>query len=553
MSDHVETHAHELQGNLLYTQHNDAPYWAMRSLYNAFDGGSYSTFVEVDGEEWKIELSYQRSGVAPRPSDDVRRLYEYRLKADGANRRTISGRMQPRFETMHKFDNDAVETVTDELGNPVKIQSVPSDLGAGVNWRFDGVANIEPTDLPRLLSLIMTATADSLGHQWDSQFFRGRPHRYSCVTDYERYVRLRRDCTSQLIDPTGAFSRIRELLADQQGTKMDISIDNTGKNKQIEGYNHQYRLNEYCANQLLPGGQNGKQLKHYHPEYVHEDATDPLYHPKFGVLFKKAWNNGRSIPWRDLDELTHELEETIMNVLSWSGLPVKAGSPTFVSDDCFDADARSDLDIGWYDDPTPDIESSQESLFVRKITELTGGEEDVLRQLTTDGGSAEYDDLADDAGVSISTLYRALDRVDELVDSDNGTVSFISEHAHKMFRRVLKRAERTISTAAKAAGRVLDMDPRRIEEQGSAFQAWLNEYAVDVVESSSDQVKIKIGAMLSRFKSTAEPTLEDVIHYGRICWNRSGRGDVLDWHFVTVTAEIDGSVETFNAGSVLPD
>lgn len=547
---HVRTQAHELRANLTWDQHGVTPYWSARTLYQAFDG-HYDGTVTVEDEEWHLSLTYDPSGVAPRPSDTVDRLYEYRLKAEGEGHRSIAAKLQPRFDEMHKFDTEAGEPERDEQGDRVPIQGVPNDLGEAVNWRVNPAVNVEPEDVPRLLSALLKAVADDVGHRWDPAFFRGRPHRYSSVWEYERYVRLRRDCTSKLIDPTGTLSRIRELLADQQGAKMEISIDNTGKNRQVEGYNHQYRLNEWAANQLLPGGQRGKQFKHYHPEYVNSDEENPLYHPKFGVLFKKSWSRS-SVPWRELDELTHELEENLVNVLSWSGLPVKPGSPTFVSDDHFNASDESDLEVGWYDDPTPEIESQQDSLFVRAVTDLTDGGEDVLRQLVADGGTADYDDLADEAGVSVSTLYRALDHLDELVTSDNGSVSFVGDHVRRRFEAVFQRVEDAVATGAKAAARVLDMDPRRIEEQGSAFQAWLNEYAVDVVESSPDAVKLKIGATLSRLKSTSAPTLEDVLEYGRICWNRSGRGDALSWHDVEIVAEVDNTTECIAAGRVLP-
>lgn len=497
VSDHVATHPHEIRGNLTFDGEDDRPYWAMRSLFRDLDG-DFAHEVEIDGEEWHVQLSYDQSGVAPRPQDDVEKLYEYRLKAEGHGHRSISAKLQPRFETMHKFDTSADEVERDSTGARVEIQSVPDDLGPAVNWRINPAVNIEHDEVASLLPRLIKAVADSVGHRWSTLFFAGRPHRYSSVWEYERYVRLRRDAGRKLIDPSGTFSRIRELLADQKGTKMDISIDNTGKNRDTVGYNHQYRLNDYAASQLAPvGNQRGKQLKHYHPEFVNGDESDPLAHPKFGVLFKKSWSKS-SVPWRELDDLARELEETLVNCLSWADLPVKAGSPTFVADDHF-ANVESDIEVAWHDDPTPRIESRQDSLFVQKLTELTDSGEAVVEQLVADGGEARYDDLANEADTSVSTLYRALETLDELVESDNGTVRFLSERIQQQFEGIFSRVKRTVSAAAEAAGRVLDMNPKRIEEQGSAFASWLNEYAVDVIEAG-EQVKLKIGAMLSRFR-----------------------------------------------------
>lgn len=547
---HVETTPHELRANILFDGHDDRPYWAFRKLMSTLDG-DFQHEVKVAGETWHVSLGFDVSGVAPRPEDSVAKLYEYTLSAQGDGHRSLSARLQPRFETMTKYSPSEERIERDEHGDRVEIQGVPDDLEEAVNWRINPAVNIEPDGIPSLLARLVKAVADAVGHRWDPAFFTEQPHRYSSIWEYERYVRIRRDAGHKLIDSSGTFSRIRELLADQEGTKMELSIDNTGKNTDIHGYNHQYRLNEQAANQLIPAGhQRGKQLKHYHPEYVNSDEENPLYHPKFGVLFKKSWSRS-AVPWRELDELTHELEETLVNVLSWSGLPVKPGAPTFVGDDHFNGSAESERDIGWYDDPTPEIETRQDARFVQQFGELTDGDEALLRQLVADGGTAKYDELAVEADTSVSTLYRALEKLDGLIDSEHGTVSFISAYVRQQFEAVFDRVETAVSAGATAAARVLDMDPRRIEEQGAAFQRWLNEYAVDVVESDSEQVKLKIGTMLTRFKSKTDPTLQEVLNAGHKAWRRAGRQRAFFFEDVEVIAQVDGATETLRVGQVI--
>lgn len=532
----------------MFARHKDRPYWAMRKLMSSLEG-DFQHLVEIGGEEWDVSLGYDVSGIAPRPQDSVEKLYEYTISAQGNGERSITARLQPRFEpeNMTKYSPSTEEIVTDENGDRVQIQGIPKNLGRAVNWRVNPSVNIEPEDIPTLLSKIMKAVANAVGHRWDPQFFRGPVHSYSSIWEYERYVRLRRDSGSKLIRSDGAFNRIRELLVDQKGVKMDISIDNTGKNKEIVGYNQQYRLNRYSHSTLFPGGgrRRGIQLKHYHPEFIHSDEEDPLYHPKFGVLFKKKWNNG-AISWSEHRDLAHELEETLVNVLSWSGLPVKPGSPTFVGDDHFNAH-ESDLDISWFDDPTPEIEARQDSLFVTKMRELTDSDQSILEQLVEDGGEADYQALADGAGTSVSTLYRALEKLDGLVDSDNGTVSFISAYVRQQFQSIFERVEESVSAAAEAAGRVLDMDPRRIEDAGSAWQRWLNTYAVDVVEESDHQVKLKINTILSRFRSGSDPLVSEVLEFGGICWRKAGRHTAMPFDEILVEFQDERGHQTMKA------
>lgn len=548
---HVATHPHEVRANIMFGRHQDRPYWAFRKLMSSLEGDFQHT-VEIDDEAWEVTLGYDVSGIAPRPQDSVQKLYEYTLSAQGDGRRKISARLQPRFEAenMTKYNPSGEEIVRDDEGDRAQIQGIPQDLGRAVNWRVNPAVNIEPDDIPRLLSKLVKAVANTTSHRWDPSFFSQGVHPYSSIWEYERYVRIRRDAASKLVRADGTFNRIRQLLADERGTKMNVSIDNTGKNQEIVGYNHQYRLNDTAASKLFPTGkQRGKQLKHYHPEYVNSDDEDPLYHPKFGVLFKRSWSDG-ALSWHDHQDMTHELEETLLNVLSWSDIPTRAGAPTFVPDDHF-VNKKSELDISWFDDPTPTIESRQDSLFVTKFRELTDSDENLLQQLVADGGEADYSELADEADISISTLYRALEKLDGLLKSDNGTVSFISDYVRQQYEKIYEHVEETVSAAAEAAGRVLDMDPRRIEEQGAAWQRWLNTYAVDVRETDDNQLKLKVNTILSRFRSTTDPFVSEVLEFGAICWRKAGRDTALEFDNILVEYESESGTTIERAGTAM--
>ncbi|WP_225316426.1 MULTISPECIES: hypothetical protein [Haloferax] len=146
------------------------------------------------------------------------------------------------------------------------------------------------------------------------------------------------------------------------------------------------------------------QLKHYHPEHVRKKSgDDPLYHPKLGALYKKNLNQDQSVRWTDRHDLVDDLEEKMMNVLEWAGIPTNPGS-WFVEDDHF-VPGESDRRIAFWDDPTPEIEASQESVIIRTLQELEDSDRDVLEYVAmADGGTV--DGAAEETGWSEATVYR---------------------------------------------------------------------------------------------------------------------------------------------------
>ncbi|MFP8888322.1 hypothetical protein ACLI4U_00935 [Natrialbaceae archaeon A-CW2] len=81
---HVATAPHECEGNLIFTENGLSPYWIVgKLLTSGFGGYSGEIETEIDGEEWTLTLTYQKSGIAPRLEDSIGgdRLYEFRIGA----------------------------------------------------------------------------------------------------------------------------------------------------------------------------------------------------------------------------------------------------------------------------------------------------------------------------------------------------------------------------------------------------------------------------------------------------------------------------------------
>jgi len=504
----IEPQTHELRGNLLFDEYGDQPYWALRSIYHEIGGGAKNIEVDVDGETWSVSLSYQNSGLEPRVDDDVEQLYEYRMNAYGDGERKIPILIQPRLGWQ------------DEDRAP---KSVPNDLGKATNVSIQTATNVDPAELRDLFPRILQGTFDELGVTWSDRYFTGDLHKHSGITTWELYVRVQRDLARKLVKMEGILWRMFHLLGDLEGSKFVYSNDNT----EILGYNHQLRLDRNGASELLPGRQHGKQFKHYHPQFVRgsKSEDDPLYHPKFGVLFKSSWNNGNSVRWSERGDLRDELHDNLINVLEWADIPTEPGH-WFVADEHFDA-AESDRQVTLCDDPTPSIEASQESVLTKTLLSVCDSERDMrmLKEVArTDGGEVHVDDLEDEVG-STSTIYRALSTLHGVLESDNGNVRYLSEKMRRQVREILEVTDDVIESKMHILEETLSIDPRDFERAGRAWQNWLNRYAAEFVGDRDDDSKdrIRIRELLSMFKAGPGEYVGDVIDLARIAWEDAGR------------------------------
>ena len=530
MTGQTVTQAHELEGYLKYPHYGLGPYQLLaKAIVGRFDG--YAEFeTEIDGEQWEIQCNYSKTGIAPRPSDNVGgdALYSWDITCTGEGRRKFSPLIEPRFQNMrHRESGD--------------------ELGFGKRWwkRFgtEGVdvelkaSNVDPAEVPKLLHGIVDAIATHAGLSMNSRYFTDEPSpAHSRVTAYERYVRVRRSMASKLL-ASGTMMQAMHLLADEKGSKVEYKADN----EDIVGYMHRLWVGPDSAKKLIPSHRYGFQFKHYHPKHVHSDPEEPLYHPKVGVLVNQQRNGGEPIIWRDLEAAEREIEETLLNLLEWGGVPTEPDPTTYIEDDHFRPAAREET-VAMYDDPTPRLEAEQEHLLVTSLRDMTDADVDVLDQLLSDGGGQHYEEIAEETEHSVSTIYRALKRLGAVLENDDGVVSFASQKFHDELKGIIESTEHHVKNAADRAAKILGMNSRQAES--SAFQLWLNKYGAEVdVRDDGTVESIRIDTMLSSFKRTAEPRMEDVLKEARTAWNRCGY-DVADLVGAKVTASIDGSRKT---------
>lgn len=515
---HVASAPHEFKANLNFVEHGLSPYWALASLLiNGYDGYTDELTYEIDGERWDVRFSYNSGGIAARPSDDIggETLYEPKVHLSGDGERKADYHIRPRYAKMRTPDGTRINT-------PFDRSHLPDE---GVNVRIQG-SNLEHDEFAHLLPIVVQRLAADVGERINPDYFAPEfIHETSNVDEYERYVRLRRSMMQKVIGTGGVLQKLHHLLLDEKGVKYSLDIDN----EDVVGKMHKLPLQRSAA-KVLPTGNRGKQVKSYllkNPESVEE--TDPTYHPKFGVLFRKSLH-GSTVRWHDLDDLQRELDETIVNLLYWSRVPTNPDHTTFVPDDHFDATAYEGASLRLYDDPTPQLEASQEALLVRQLREMTDADVAHLEAMT-DGGAMHYGEVVAEADSSISTLYRTLKRCDALLESDNGVVRWRSKKVRQELTALFERVEDTVEAAADSAARLLGMDPAQLKEKGSAFQKWLNTYAAEIVNDGTmpgERVHIKIEAVLSRYKSGSGAFLDDVLNYLEVCWAKSDFDESLN-------------------------
>jgi len=528
---HVQPVTHEAKAHLYYHPDADAdydgldPYWALASLLiKHYDGYAELDDVVINGESWDLQLNYHESGIAPdREHDvDVERLYEFDLSVEGEGaERGGSYQFKPRFPDMRHYENaDQITTPFDHL---------EADEGITV---LANVSNMDPDEitalLPRFVVELFAEVDESFYHGYFDAPAGGR------ISEIERYVRLSRSLNQKLIKKGGIFDRLSMLLTGAKGVQGQYKFDN----EDAVGQLHAIRMGPTGASELIPYHSYGRQIKSYLPENPeHFDADDALYHPKLGILFRKSLNRDRSIPWEQRHDLLEELDETIINSLEWAEIPTSPGGTVYVTDDHFTATSR-DADVPTHEDPTPRLESKQEHLFMTVLRDVTPGQKSIIETLAADGGQ-DADDLAESAGVSISTLYRALQKLDGVIESDNGHIEFTTEKLAQEVRGIIQSAESAITNAADRAASILDADLR--QSASSAFSQWLAEYGAEFEppDSDGDRPTIRIDTVLSQFKMTSHPMLESALDEMLSAWDRDGR-DVMLLRDAIVEVQVDG-------------
>ncbi|WP_226007784.1 DNA-binding protein [Natrinema salinisoli] len=505
----VETTPHEVENRWKWPDWGRGPYDALSSvmLGPPFEGYLEIT-TEIDGEPWLLEVSYSKSGFAPRLSDGINaeRLYEWDIVGRGRGERKASYNMGPRFPNMRHWESG------EKLQLPWENQVGEVD---GVDVEFH-TSNIEPERGLELLPEFFAAIFDHANERVHPEYFRTEPHEASRMWAYERYVRIRREWAEKL-SSAGVLQKVAHYLSDLEGVKAELHIDNQ------EIINHQNRLflNPTSASELLPGHTYGRKFEIYQlkdPDAVSKDH--PSYHPKVEVLVNKSMNDNEAWAWADRHEVTEQIEETLLNALHWEDIPLGPdGNGVYIADDHFDAVAR-DQPVELYEDPTPRLEAKSDHLLMTTLRDMGDTARDVSETVATDGG-ATVDGLADQLGKHPATIYRAINDLGEILELDQGDVSFRARKYQEELRALVESAEYAIESYADRMQHLMGLADHVAES--SPFQEWLAKNGADLeFDEHGEPRQMRIDTILSRLKSDSFGNVATIASEALKKWSRSG-------------------------------
>ncbi|WP_265109605.1 DNA-binding protein [Halosolutus halophilus] len=510
----VATAPHEIEGRWKWPDWDRGPYDALSSvmLGPPFEG-YLEVSTEVDGEPWRLQVSYSKSGFAPRLSDGINaeRLYEWDIVGRGRNEKKASYNISPRFPNMRHW----------ETGEPVQLpweNQVGETEGVDVEYH---TSNIEADRGLELLPEFFAAIFDEAEERVHPEYFRTDPHPASTMWAYERYVRIRREWARKL-SSAGVLQKVALYLSDLEGVKAELHIDNT------EVMNHQNRLflEPSSVTELLPGHTYGRKFEIYQlkdPDAVSKDH--PSYHPKVEVLVNKKMNGGQAWAWADRHEVTEEIDETLLNALQWEDIPLAPdGNGVYVADDHFDAVAREET-VELYEDPTPRLEAKTDHLLMTTLRDMGETARDVTETVATDGG-ATVDDLADQLGKHPATIYRAIEDLGEILELDQGNVSFRARKYREELRALVESAEYAIESFADRIQHVMGLADHVAEL--SLFQEWLAENGAEVeFDEQGDPKRVRVDTILSELKASSFENVATIAAEALEKWSKSGNDPAI--------------------------
>lgn len=486
----IATAPHEFAANFLFINAGLNPFFAADNRVKAGDGSQVGQFTD-EGERWIAKLYYQDSGIL-HPGEHIpsgtefriEELREFRLKIarhpeeDPVGEQNFNAHLSPRWQGMKAKKGN---------GQIVEI-SIPEGISEGVNVFVTG-SNIEFDRYSRLLRLA-AGSVDIAPRYFED------PHPHSNVQDAERYVRLHQDESGPVHARDGPIAALGHLLEnDRSGYRKVVQNDADDHGNNLPGYYHTVTLGSKRISEAIPSHELPKEVKHYYiRQAANKPPEDPLAHPKVGASYQvNRWDGKIGVSSKEIKQLCEELEETVHAVLADAGITLAPthGDGPYVEDAYFD--------IGTHDATEPTaldlthIEQRQESVVIRHVADgMSPVEWEALETLVTDGGTVSPKQIADKNDRHLDSVYRALDRLEELIDCQYGEVAlrstYVAELVHDAVSEARESTRRAIETGAKA----IEAAERGLNDAMQEWVAWCARYGVDI-SNRGDAIEIDLG------------------------------------------------------------
>lgn len=531
----VETAPHEFTANYIYDDYGLKPFFAIDSVVKQFDGATTAPVI-FDGETWKATLYYQDSGIVnpgecnPQGTEfSLESMREFRVALthadDPLGEQKANFHVSPRWQGM-EVEND--EGDRHEL-------SIPDSLTEGINIRVSG-SNIEFSHYEKLLARIFDALDIN-------QRYVAEPHDASNIQDAERYVRLVKGRSGPVHARDGPISQMGHLLEnDRSGYRKVVQNDEDERGRNVAGYYHTVTLGPKRVREAFPSHALPKEVKHYYAREAESmTADEALAHPKVGASYQVSLHDQTlGVDDDDLQQLSQELEETVLSVLSEANLsiqPLEEGG-LYKKDAYFKAE-QSDRDLSVTDLSLTEIEQKQESIVISQIADgLSPVEWESLHTLVTDGGHVSPADIAEENDRHPGSVRRALNRLPEMIEHDYGEVSLRSDYVAEMVHEAVDKAKNATRRAVEATARAKEVAERGADESMSAFMAWAATADVEVDDRREARMVIRMGRKDATRKIRRAFTLwqdsgrpEERFREAQIKFENGGYGDC--WDFLT--------------------
>jgi hypothetical protein len=454
----VEPRTHEAGAWLNYPTGDLAAYRALAAAADAASGEATST-VEDDGRSYDVQIWLKGSGLeAPAPDDPDTPTLEAGRADDGAVREVVV--------TLAPTDGLPGETRTLTMSPRWPGMGTAFDPEyVGVSIRAQG-AN-EPLDAYESL---IRATLEAFDAPTDGFDAPALAEPASTLLGAARYVRVHRRHREAFMAQTGVVARLAEHVP--------------GAERQTSGGRREVLLPAEGLAALF--GEAGADppayavaLKAYMVRDPPDDPADPLAHPKV-----EARLHGERVPWADREAVRDALDQVLVNVLAWAGLPPRPGDgEAYVADRYFQAgEAAGTPDL--IDSPLDALGREGDAVAQRAVAGLDRGEcdRDVLRAVA-DGGRLHVSQAAAEAECSTRTVYRVADRHEALKVAD-GVVRYVSRGVRaavgRLFDALARGAERLLGREGE------DADPNPSDSDGSSLAGLRAAYSVEIDDPAED-------------------------------------------------------------------
>ena len=548
----VDPQCHEFTANLNFNTHGLKPWFAADSLVKEGGGSVKRRGVDLDALEADaaaVKLYYQDSAIQPPEGgetlagasveQDTIREFRIHVEAmDGLGERKANFHIRPRWANLEAEKDDGS---TVEISVPEVLANNHTDA---VNVRASG-SNIPFADYHDLL----VDAADALGIS--KRYFADYHAATSNIQDAARYVRIHADASGPIHARTGPLVQLAHVLEnDRSGYRKLVQNDDDERGRTKPGFYHTATLGPERIREVWPNHNLAKEVKHYYKDDYHERSeSDPLHHPKLEAAYQVSQSD-ETLRYDDdaIQQLNQELDETLYSILADADIDLRGGEGSpYMADHYFDAtNALTAASIVSLD--LSQIYHEQESVVYKHL--VGGGglspiEQEALGTLVTDGGTVSPQNIADAHERHIDAVYRALSKMDDLVEREYGRVSLKSTYVSELVHDAIEQAETAVERATNATAEALEAADRGLDERTSAFIAWAEKHGVNR-RKLGESATISIGEIDANSRQEARQQVKEIIREGYQLWEDMNK-DPIEYRTATVRAiaEVPKNTLTF--------